>query len=302
MARAAQVRLAPENVGGLCQGDAMTSSSHADLFHDLHADGILVLANAWDVASAVVAQDAGSKAVATTSAAVAWAYGLPDGNQMSAAPVIDLAARIVKAVDVPVSVDFEGGFANDTDGLATNIRDLVATGVVGINLEDTTPDGIRPVEEQAERIVAVRAASEAAGVRLYINARTDIYLWGIGEEDGRFDETVRRASAFLEAGASGIFVPGVADLAVIERLVAAIEAPVNILVGAGSPSVKELAEVGVRRVSAGSGAASAAYGQYRRAVEEMVTSGTYDWAEQGSVDYGTLNALVAGQDSSDTGS
>ncbi|WP_109505570.1 isocitrate lyase/PEP mutase family protein [Nocardioides speluncae] len=281
----------------------MTSSQadRADLFHDLHADGTLVLANAWDVASAVIAQDAGSKAVATTSAAVAWAYGLPDGNQMSAAPVIDLAERIVRAVDVPVSVDFEGGFADDTDGLAANIRDLVATGVVGINLEDTTPDGIRPAEEQASRIAAVRAAAEEAGVRLYVNARTDIYLWGIGEEDGRYDETVRRAAAYLEAGASGIFVPGVADLAVAERLVAAIEAPVNMLVGAGSPSVKEFAEVGVRRVSAGSAAASAAYGQYRRAVDELVTAGTYAWAEQGSVDYGTLNALVEGHSSS-TGS
>lgn len=280
----------------------MTSSSHADLFHDLHADGILVLTNAWDVASAVIAQDAGAKAVATTSAAVAWAYGLPDGNQMSAGPVTDLAGRIVQAVDVPVSVDFEGGFAEDLDDLAGNIRDLVATGVVGINLEDTTPAGIRPVEEQAARIVAVRAAAEDAGVRLFINARTDIYLWGIGEEDGRFDETVRRSAAYLEAGASGIFVPGVADLAVVERLVTAIEAPVNMLVGSGSPTVKELAEVGVRRVSAGSAAASAAYGQYRRAVEELAGAGTYAWAEQGSVDYGTLNALVAGQDSSDTGS
>lgn len=280
----------------------MTSSSHADLFHDLHADGILVLTNAWDVASAVIAQDAGAKAVATTSAAVAWAYGLPDGNQMSAGPVTDLAGRIVQAVDVPVSVDFEGGFAEDLDDLAGNIRDLVATGVVGINLEDTTPAGIRPVEEQAARIVAVRAAAEDAGVRLFINARTDIYLWGIGEEDGRFDETVRRSAAYLEAGASGIFVPGVADLAVVERLVTAIEAPVNMLVGSGSPTVKELAEVGVRRVSAGSAAASAAYGQYRRAVEELAGAGTYAWAEQGSVDYGTLNALVEDQDSSDTGS
>lgn len=281
----------------------MTSSSHADLFHDLHADGILVLTNAWDVASAVIAQDAGAKAVATTSAAVAWAYGLPDGNQMSAGPVTDLAGRIVQAVDVPVSVDFEGGFAEDLDDLAGNIRDLVATGVVGINLEDTTPAGIRPVEEQAARIVAVRAAAEEAGVRLFINARTDIYLWGIGEEDGRFDETVRRSAAYLEAGASGIFVPGVADLAVVERLVTAIEAPVNMLVGSGSPTVKELAEVGVRRVSAGSAAASAAYGQYRRAVEELAGAGTYAWAEQGSVDYGTLNALVAGQEeASDTGS
>lgn len=281
----------------------MTSSSHADLFHDLHADGILVLTNAWDVASAVIAQDAGAKAVATTSAAVAWAYGLPDGNQMSAGPVTDLAGRIVQAVDVPVSVDFEGGFAEDLDDLAGNIRDLVATGVVGINLEDTTPAAIRPVEEQAARIVAVRAAAEEAGVRLFINARTDIYLWGIGEEDGRFDETVRRSAAYLEAGASGIFVPGVADLAVVERLVTAIEAPVNMLVGSGSPTVKELAEVGVRRVSAGSAAASAAYGQYRRAVEELAGAGTYAWAEQGSVDYGTLNALVAGQEeASDTGS
>lgn len=281
----------------------MTSSSHADLFHDLHADGILVLTNAWDVASAVIAQDAGAKAVATTSAAVAWAYGLPDGNQMSAGPVTDLAGRIVQAVDVPVSVDFEGGFAEDLDDLAGNIRDLVATGVVGINLEDTTPAGIRPVEEQAARIVAVRAAAEDAGVRLFINARTDIYLWGIGEEDGRFDETVRRSAAYLEAGASGIFVPGVADLAVVERLVTAIEAPVNMLVGSGSPTVKELAEVGVRRVSAGSAAASAAYGQYRRAVEELAGAGTYAWAEQGSVDYGTLNALVEGQEeASDTGS
>lgn len=257
-------------------------------FRDLHAEGsILVLPNAWDSASAAIAVDAGATAIATSSAAVAWALGYPDGNALTRDLMLQSLSRIAAAVPVPVSSDIEAGFGTTDDEVAETVRLVLAAGAVGVNLEDQTAGQFRTPGEQGALIGVVRAAAAEAGVDLFINARTDTYLLGTGD----FDETVERAAVYLAAGASGIFVPGVADLDTIGRLVAAIDAPLNILVGPGSPTIGDLKAAGVRRASAGSSIAAAIHGHTRRAAVELLGAGTYSELEA-PLDYGSMNALM----------
>jgi 2-methylisocitrate lyase-like PEP mutase family enzyme len=275
----------------------MTNSQRdqALLFHSLHTnDPVLILANAWDVASARIVEAAGASAIATTSAGVAWSLGYPDGDQLDRDRAIDLVARIAAAVQRPVTADIESGYARQADGVGDSVTGFLEAGAVGINLEDAHHGGSAPLRDtadQAERIAAARAAADSAGIALFINARTDTYLRSVGDPDQRLDETLERAAAYLAAGASGVFVPGVSDPNVISALANGIAAPLNVLVGPGSPTTDELAGLGVARVSAGSSIAAAAYGLARRSVEELLTSGTYD-SLAGEFGYGELNALL----------
>ncbi|SDH52119.1 2-Methylisocitrate lyase, PEP mutase family [Actinokineospora alba] len=271
-----------------------SQQDHAARFHELHtATPVLALANAWDVASACVSVAAGCSAVATTSAGVAWSLGAADGDALDRSLALDLIARVVAAVDVPVTADIETGFGATAAEVAETVRGVLAAGAVGVNIEDsfrTDASPLRDTAAQAERLAAARAAADEAGIALYINARTDVYLRGVGDEDFRLDETLRRARAYLDAGASGIFVPGLADLATIKALVAEIPAPVNIMVGPGAPSIAELGGVGVARASLGAAVAEAAYGLARRATEELLGSGTYE-SVAGGMTWSELNAL-----------
>jgi len=276
----------------------MTIKEKAQLFHSLHRRGEpVVLANAWDVASARLVEEAGAAAVATTSAGVAWSLGAPDGDQLGREEALALVERVVRAVNVPVTADVENGFAQKADGVGETIRGVLAAGAVGVNIEDAVyaESGIelRAVADQAERIAAARQAADAAGVQLFINARIDVYLQAVGEPAARLDETVARAAAFIAAGASGIFVPGVADSATIAALVDAIDAPVNVLVGPGALPIAQLAALGVARVSLGSSIAAAAYAVVDRAAREAFGSGTYS-AIEGGLAYSQLNRVVAG--------
>ncbi|MGW6819162.1 isocitrate lyase/PEP mutase family protein [Streptomyces sp. NPDC055005] len=264
--------------------------ARATAFAGLHTPASpLALANAWDVAGARLVEAAGGAAVATTSAGVAWSLGAPDGDALARDRALDLVARVAAAVSVPVTADIEGGFGADAAGVAETVAGVLAAGAVGINIED----GNRAPADHAERLAAARAAAETAGVPLYVNARVDTYLFGLGEPGGRLDETLRRAAAYLEAGATGIFVPGVTDPATVAELAEGIDAPLNILVGPGAPSVAELGALGVARVSLGSWVAEAAYAVVRRAAEEMLREGTYT-SLAGSLPYGELNALLKG--------
>jgi 2-methylisocitrate lyase-like PEP mutase family enzyme len=255
-------------------------TEQAALLRSLHIPGSpLVLANAWDVASARIAEAAGSPVVATTSAGVAWSLGAPDGNALDRNAAIDAVRRVVAAIKVPVTADIESGFGADPAGVAETIRGVVAAGAAGVNLEDN----VRPAAEMVERLAAARAAAPRES--LFINARIDTYLYGSKQE-----ETVARAEAYLAAGADGIFVPGVVDPEIVGELVAGIQAPVNVLVGPGAPSVAEFAKLGVARVSLGSGVAQAAYAIVRRAVREALTEGTYASIAD-AIDYGDLNGL-----------
>lgn len=265
----------------------MTQSDRAATFHALH-DDLVVLPNCWDAASAAMIEHAGAKALATSSAAVAWSLGTPDGNQLDRDLMLEHLQRVCSVATAPVSCDIEGGYGDSAADLAETTRLVIEAGAVGVNLEDALGGALRPVDEAADRVRIVRAAAEAAGLDLFINARTDSYLLGTAD----FDDTIARAAAYLEAGGSGIFVPGVTDLDVVARLTDAIAAPVNILVGPGAPSVGDLHASGARRISAGSSLAGAIFGHVERAARELLESGTYDELAGGR-SHADLNSLFS---------
>lgn len=265
-------------------------AARATAFANLHTPAApLALANAWDVAGARLVEAAGAPAVATTSAGVAWSLGSPDGDALSRDRALDLIARVAAAVAVPVTADIEGGFGADAAAVGETVTGVLAAGAVGVNIED----GNRSPAEHAERLAAARSAADAAGVPLFVNARIDTFLFGLGDPATRLDETLARAAAYLRAGASGIFVPGVTDPATVAELAKGIDAPLNVLVGPGAPSVAALGALGVARVSLGSWVAEAAYAVVRRAAEELISGGTYD-ALAHSLPYGELNGLLKG--------
>ncbi|MFE2423551.1 isocitrate lyase/phosphoenolpyruvate mutase family protein [Streptomyces hokutonensis] len=263
----------------------------ASAFRALHVPGRpLVLPNAWDAASARLVEDAGAAAVATTSAGLAWALGVADGDRLDLDRSMAAVAHITSTVNVPVSADIESGFAKDPAGVAGTVRAVLAAGAVGVNIEDALYGGegvLRPVAEQAERIAAAREAADAEGVPLFVNARIDTFLRGAGGVDA----TLERAAAFRAAGADGIFVPGAVEPGTVKELADGIDGPLNVLVGPGAPPVAELAALGVARVSAGSSVALAAYAVVRRAARELLDTGTYD-AMAGGLGYGELNSLL----------
>lgn len=264
-----------------------TQQDKARLLHGLHRAGEpLVLANAWDAVSARLVVGAGAEAVATASASVSWTLGSPDGGGADRDLVLAQTALVVRSVEQPVTADLESGYADTAAGVGETVTALLATGAVGVNLED----GGRPLDEAAERIAAARAAADAAGVPLFVNARTDVFLHSIGEPEGRLDDAVRRLRAYVEAGADGVFAPGVAEPETIAALVAAVPAPLNVLAAPGSPSVPELAKLGVARISLGPGLAKVAFAAVRRAAEEVYASGTYT-ALDGGLTYPELNGL-----------
>ncbi|GAA1855239.1 isocitrate lyase/phosphoenolpyruvate mutase family protein [Pseudonocardia ailaonensis] len=251
----------------------------ATALRSLQTDGVLVLPNAWDAASAALIAAGGARAIATTSAGVSWALGRPDGQNLTRDEMVAAVARIVAAVDLPVSADVEGGYGPGTDAVATTVAAVVGAGAVGINLEDSRAPGgpLFEVEEQVARIGAAREAAAAAGLpELVINARTDVFLFGIGPETGRFDDVVARAGAYARAGADSLFVPGLLDLATLSALTARVDLPVNAMAGPGAPSVEDLRVAGVRRVSVGQAIAQAAYSLARRAAVEVLEKGTFD--------------------------
>lgn len=255
----------------------------AATFRRLHAragDRPLVLPNAWDAMSARVVEEAGAQAIASTSAGIAWAMGYPDGQKIPREQMLAQVALIARAVRVPVTADVESGYGSGTPAdAAETARGVIAAGAVGLNLEDAPGPAGAPVvdaEHHAARIAAMRAAAREAGVDLFINARTDSYLRKLGADDAaRFDETVRRARLYVEAGADGVFVP-LAPTEVIGRLAAAIDAPLNVIAGPGSPAIAELGRLGVARVSLGPGLARSVMAHVRRAAAEVLGGGTYE--------------------------
>jgi len=227
----------------------------ARAFAALHLPGRpLILFNAWDAGSAKVIAEAGAAAIATGSASVAMAHGAADREQLPIDLALANAARIVGAVDVPVTIDFEGGYATDPEPLARNMAALAETGAIGCNFEDQVigGTGLHPIDVQARRIAAARGA---VGMAFFINARTDIFLKLPAEAHDRSqaDAAIERAHAYAEAGASGLFVPGLIDLRLIERVCRASPLPVNYMNWPGGPGVRQLAEAGVARISHAAG-------------------------------------------------
>jgi 2-methylisocitrate lyase-like PEP mutase family enzyme len=278
--------------------DITTQRQKAETFRKMHdRSKILVLPNAWDVASAKIFEAAGFRAVATTSSGVANSLGYPDGESVSRDEMLAVVARIARGLAVPLSADIEGGYAPDLEALKATIRAVIEAGAVGINLEDSMKDGshqLYPVENAVARIKAARAAADSGGVPIVINARTDVLLHAIGEKSARFDQTVSRANAYLAAGADCAFVPGPSDAALIGKFAAAISGPINVMALPGMPSAPELEKLGVARVSMGGGPARAALTTVRRVAEELLSSGTYSqFNSPETISHMEMNKLVA---------
>jgi len=275
-----------------------TQRAKAEAFRAMHdRSKILVLPNAWDPMSARVIEEAGARAIATTSAGVAFSVGYPDGEAMPRDEMIAAIARIARVVTVPLSADIESGFARDAHEVAETVRRVIAAGAVGINLEDAIhggPPALYDLETAIDRVHAAREAASASGIPLVINARTDVYLLSIGEPDTRFDHAVRRANAYRKAGADCLFVPRIGRPADIERIVAALEGPLNLLAFPGIPTIAELERLGVARLSVGTWPTLAAMSTARKIAAELLGTGTYESMFDGAgVSYPEANRLMA---------
>src|SRR5215470_13318442 len=226
-----------------CCGRAMNKKAQAQkaaLLKKLHyGPNILVMANVWDAISARIVEEIGFPAVATTSAGVAATLGYPDGQRVSRDEMLQVVARVTRAVQVPVTADMEAGYGTAPEEMAETALALIEAGAVGLNLEDITGDDESSQVElglQMEKIRAIREVSASAGVPLVINARTDVYLMPIGPAETRFERTVERLRAYVQAGADCVFAPAVKDAETIAKLVKVVGAPLNILLTPGCPS------------------------------------------------------------------
>jgi 2-methylisocitrate lyase-like PEP mutase family enzyme len=256
----------------------------ADLFLKYHHHkDILVLLNSWDVGSSKLVEACGYKAIATTSMGIAASFGYPDSQVIQLSEMIDTITGIVNAVQVPVTVDIEAGYGNTSNEIIESARKIVATGIVGINIEDSID--LNPVlideGEFCERISAIRALSDSLGFHLVINARTDSFYTSSGSPGEKLSESIKRGNKYREAGADCIFVQPVWQKETIATLVKEINAPINILanpgIGAGiPPSVRELQDLGVARVSLGSGLMKATLALIKKIADELSGKGTYN--------------------------
>ncbi|MGJ8615450.1 MAG: isocitrate lyase/PEP mutase family protein [Sulfitobacter sp.] len=242
-------------------------------FAALHVKGKpLVLYNIWDAGSAKAVADAGAAAIATGSWSVAAAQGYSDGQALPLADLLRTARQIVDAVDVPVSVDFEGGYGVTPQEVSENLRRLLETGIVGINFEDRVVggDGLHDADDQARRIAALRAAAEADGVPLFINARTDVFFQkDSAPHDTRMKDALTRAALYADAGADGIFVPGLGDTGLIAEFCMAQSLPVNVMRLDNTPEITTLVNSGVARVSHGPGPYIAAMDAFIKVVQTV---------------------------------
>lgn len=257
-------------------------------FHALHRD-LLILPNAWDAASARIVQEAGAKAVATSSAAVAWAHGAADGNVFSVAKLVTVIEEIARVVSVPITCDAEAGYSDDPEKVGETITALISAGAVGINLED----GKAPHDLHLRKIEAARNAAERAGVELFINARTDVYLKQLVPPEQAVAETLRRVAAIKGAGASGLFVPGVFKADEIKAIAEGAGLPLNVMARPGVPKLAELRALGVKRLSAATAVFNAAMESARAAAAAFLADGDSEalWARRGSPpDYNKLFA------------
>ena len=258
-------------------------------FHSMHVQGSpLILPNAWDVASARVVLAAGARAIATTSAGVAWSFGQRDGNHLTRTSALDAVRRIASSVAVPITVDIEGGYGETPSDVAVTIAECLDAGVSGVNIEDS----LRSIDEQERRITAARAAADDAGMPLFINARIDTHLHGDIGSTGWVEETVTRAATYARAGATGIFVLGALRADTVTELVNATTLPLNVAFGPGTLSISELAGAGVSRISAGSSIAEAAYSVAQHWASTMFDNPDAIVASPPTLGWGALNGLV----------
>ncbi|WJH42080.1 isocitrate lyase/phosphoenolpyruvate mutase family protein [Aliirhizobium terrae] len=236
----------------------MSQKDQAAAFAAMHQKGNpVIIYNIWDAGTAKAVAGAGAKALGTGSWSVAAAQGYADGENLPMEVLLATVRSITAAVELPFTVDFEGGYAEEAADVAKNVAQVMDAGAIGINFEDQIVggDGVYPIEKQAERIRAITALADSRDIPFFINARTDLFLQESDREKhaGLIEKAIERAEAYAAAGARGFFAPGLADERLIERLCKASSLPVNIMMFAGVPSPKRLAELGVGRVSYGPG-------------------------------------------------
>jgi 2-methylisocitrate lyase-like PEP mutase family enzyme len=266
----------------------MSNPNAVRAFHALHQSGLLILPNAWDAGSARIIEHAGAKAIATSSAAVAWSHGYPDGEAIPQEALLATVRAIARVVNVPVSADIEAGYAPDAEAAGDFAARVVDAGAVGVNVED----GAGSPDLLAAKIERIKKAAAKAGLDLWVNARVDVYLRRLKEGAAAYEETVARARRYREAGANSIFVPAAAEEALIGRLVRDVVLPLNILAWPGVPPADELRELGVRRLSAGSGIAKALINKTHAMTQAFLADGRSEPFNEGSLNNPEINRLM----------
>jgi 2-methylisocitrate lyase-like PEP mutase family enzyme len=271
----------------------------ASRFLDLHhAKSTFVLPNAWDVASAMIFAHEGFPAIGTTSAGIAASLGYADGQKMSFEENLEVVERIVCNTDLPVSADFESGYGEDLEELATRALTLVRAGVVGLNIEDRVnfaDDRLVESSLHEEKIKAIRRSGDQFGLQIVINARTDAYLLGdVPQKSLR--EAIKRGNAYVDAGADCVFIPDAGNLTQddIKILVNEIDAPINVIAGATMPCVADLQALGVARVSLGPRPMRIVLGLLRDIASEIRSQGTFERMSNESISYDEINAWFSG--------
>jgi 2-methylisocitrate lyase-like PEP mutase family enzyme len=273
-----------------------SQSEKSEEFRSLHhTKRILVLPNAWDVPSARIFEDAGFPAIATSSAAVSVSLGYPDGERIWKEELFVTVKKIADRLTVPLTVDIESGFGASFDELSDTIRKVVAAGGVGVNIEDIADFDSKtlfPIEEQVKRIRTVRTVADSLGVPLVINARTDAYRFGLGDEKAKLDEAIRRANTYAKADADCVYPMGLAGKDTIAAFVKAVNKPVNIMARKGAPTIAELEKIGVKRFSLGPTPMYATMGMLKRIAQELKQNRTYEALLAGAITFDELNALA----------
>ena len=259
-----------------------------------HGNRILILPNAWDVPSARVFENEGFPAVATSSAGLMVSLGYPDGEVIERDEFVSAVRRIGRVLSIPLSVDIVAGFGRTTKEVLITVKAILKAGGVGINIEDFAhaTKKLYPMERQVENVKAIRKLGDTMDIPLVINARTDALRFGQGDEEAKFQEAVRRARAYRDAGADCVYPMGLTEPDPIGRFVKELDCPVNVMVRKGLPTVSDLERLGVARVSFGPSASYAAMGLLKRAAKEVLEKGTYQNLTDGAISFDELNSLA----------
>ena len=264
----------------------MTQEDKARMFAAMHVN-TFILPNAWDVASARIFEEEKFLAVGTTSAGIAFSLGYRDGQRIPAKEMLAVVGRIANALQAPVTADIEAGYE---DPVAT-ARQAWEAGAVGINLEDAVGDDEPSLTKLEDQVKVIRQVKQAAP-KLVVNARTDVYLLGIGDESTSLAVATERLNAYRAAGADCLFAPGLKDKNIMGKLVSAVDGPLNILAGPGSPTLAEMTKLGVKRISVGSGPMRACLGLVTRIAQELQDSGSFQAITEGQYPYSEANRLL----------
>lgn len=278
--------------------DTTTQRELAQTFQNRHTEttaGPLVLPNSWDAASTIIYEAAGLEAVGTSSAGIAATLGVPDGEHLDRDEMLAAVNRIAHSVGIPVSADIEAGYGDTPDDVAETVQKTIDAGAVGINLEDGTGNSQNPLcdsQRHSEKIRAARETADDADLPLVINGRSDVFWCEVGTEADRIEHAIERANEYYAAGSNCLFIPGVTDSDTIGALVDGLDGPLNVLGGPGSPTIPELGELGVARVSVGSGPMRATLGYLQEISTEFHDKGTYHRMEN-AIPYSKLNELLA---------